>query len=97
VEKPFKLDRRSPSGSMLSSASSLTRDLTVPDTGLKEWISAGMFRSKKNHRQAATDRPSEVCRKCPTLIIRRKDLAHRKYGVKKQDFTPETWLGDCDV
>jgi hypothetical protein len=52
---------------------------------------------RKNHRQDATGRRLDVCRKSPTLIIRRKDLAHRKYGVKKQDFTPETWLGDCDV
>jgi hypothetical protein len=30
---------------------------------------------QKNHQQAATDRPSEVCRKRPTLIIKVKDVS----------------------
>jgi hypothetical protein len=46
-------------------------DLTVPDSVVEEWIFRGeRLEQGKNHRQAATGRRLDVCRKRPTLIIR---------------------------
>jgi hypothetical protein len=39
----------------------------------EEWMSVGSLEQKKNHRQAATGRRVDICRKNPTLIIKGKD------------------------
>jgi hypothetical protein len=49
-------------------------DLTVPDSVVEEGFQWGRLEQKKNHRQAATGRRLDVCRKSPPLMIKRKDL-----------------------
>jgi hypothetical protein len=62
---------------MLSTASSLTPILTVPDAVIEEWISAGTFRAKDK----ITAKPQQVVAigrlpKSPPLIIKEsKELA----------------------
>ena len=49
-------------------------DLMIPESVVEEMDFGGTFSKIKNHRQAATARRLEVCRKTPTLMIKRKKL-----------------------
>ena len=71
VEKLLKLER-SPSGSMLCTASSLTPISRYPRRWSKNGFPWERLEQKKKHRQAATGSRLDVCRKTPTLIIKRK-------------------------
>jgi hypothetical protein len=69
VVKLLKLDRSVAERSYALYREQFNPDRTVPDSMVEEWIYVGTFRVKKNHRQPATDRRLDVCRKSPPLII----------------------------
>ena len=46
----------------------------MPDSVVEEWISVERLEQKKNHRQAATGRRLDICRKGPTVIIEKKEV-----------------------
>ena len=60
---------------MLSTASSLTPISRYPNRWSQNGFPWEHFeQKKKNHRQAATRRRLEICRKNPTLIVEIKEL-----------------------
>jgi hypothetical protein len=73
VEKLLKLDRSIAERFYALYREQFNPDLTVPERGGRKMDFHGeRFEPRKNHRQTATYRRLDVCRKSPTLIIKSK-------------------------